>query len=303
MTKVQSGIVRWSVRCIGFVIFGYLLHRIGPENLWRAIRGVQPVYFLAALPVFFFMIGVKTLKMRALLRSPIGFSELFDLNAFGFSIGSITPGRLGEFSKIIFLNRLNVPVAESFAVTLVDRMSDVALMLVCAVGGLFVFFGPPAGWLGVAAVAAATAAAGSLWFSDRVLRKLTWGKLRELVTLEGATIRAFLARVPPGVWAAAAALTVAYLGLYFLQMWILAKGLNLPITYVQTTMAISASAVPAILPISVFNVGPRDAVLAAIFSRMGWGAENGVALSTLILALFLVNGCFGLLFVPRETRP
>lgn len=246
------------------------------------------------------MIGVKTLKMRALMRSPLKFSELYYLNAFGFSVGSITPGRLGEFSKIIFLSRSGIPISESFTVTLIDRMSDVGGMIVCAVAGATVFFGVTAGWIGGFAALAGAAAALALWYSDRLARRITWGKLRELVDLEGQAIRAYVRNLTADKWGITLALTVFYLGLYFLQMWILARGLHLPISYVQTTMAISASAVPAILPISVFNVGPRDAVLAAIFSRMGWGAEGGLALSTLILALFLVNGLFGLFFLPRK---
>lgn len=300
MTTGRARIVRWAVRCIGFVIFGVLLYRIGPGKIWESVSSVQPVYFFAALPVFFLMIGVKTLKMRVLMRSPMKFSELYDLNAFGFSVGSITPGRLGEFSKIIFLSRAGITVSESFTVTLIDRMSDVAGMILCAAAGMYVFFGPAAGWIGGITALACAAAAMALWYSDRLSRRLTWGKLRELVEIEGQAVRAYVRNLTPDRWGMTLVLTLLYLGLYFFQMWILSRGLHLPITYVQTTMAISASAVPAILPISVFNVGPRDAVLAAIFSRMGWGAEGGLALSTLILALFLVNGIFGLFFLPRR---
>lgn len=296
----RTAVTRWGVRCIGLVIFAYLLHLIGPAKIWRTIRGIQPVYFAAALPIFFVMIGVKTVKMRLLMRHRLGFSELYDLNAFGFSAGSITPGRLGEFSKIIFLSRFGVPVSESFAVTLIDRLSDVALMMVCAVAGMYVFFGAAAGRIAAAVLILLGAAGMVLWYSDRILKRVTWGNLRELLTIEGAAIRAYVRTVRGELWGLTVVLTMVYLGFYFLQMWIVAKGLNLPITYVQITMAISASAVPAILPISFFNVGPRDAVLAAIFSKMGWGAEGGLALSTLILFLFLVNGIFGLFFLPRR---
>lgn len=300
MTQTQSRVVRWAVRCIGFVIFGYLLHKIGPAKLWRTIRSVEPIYFFMALPIFFAMIGVKTLKMRFLMRHPMRFSELYDLNAFGFSVGSVTPGRLGEFSKIIFLSRFGVPVSESFAVTLIDRLSDVIGMIVCAVFGLYIFFGDVAGRIGLTVVVGVAAAGLILWFSDRILRQILWGKLKELVELEGGAIRSYVRQVPYVIWELTLGCTVLYLGLYFLQMWILARGLHLPISYIQTTMAISASAIPAILPISVFNVGPRDYVLTKIFENMGWGAEGGLALSTMILFLFLVNGIFGLFFIPRR---
>ncbi len=300
MTRSQSHAVRWAVRCIGFVIFGYLLHKIGPDKLWQTIRSVEPVYFFVALPIFFAMIGVKTLKMRYLMRHRLPFSELYDLNAFGFSVGSVTPGRLGEFSKIIFLSRFGVPVSESFAVTLIDRLSDVIGMIVCAVFGLYIFFGDVAGHIGVTVVLFVVAAGTVLWFSDRILRRILWGKLKELVELEGAAIRSYIRQTSVDIWGLTLGCTAVYLGLYFLQMWILARGLHLPISYIQTTMAISASAVPAILPISVFNVGPRDYVLTKIFENMGWGAEGGLALSTMILFLFLVNGIFGLFFIPRR---
>lgn len=303
MMRSRSEILRWGVRCTGFVILGYLLHRIGPEKLWRTVSSVKPLYFAAALPIFFVMIWVKSVKMRALMKSPMKLSDIYFLNAFAFSLGSITPGRLGEFSKIIFLSRRGIALSESFSVTLIDRLADVAGMVSLAVCGLYVFFGTTAGWAGAAAAAAIFLFALSLWFSDQMLRRITRGKLKEWVELEGDAIRSYIRSLSLKAWTATFVLTMGYLGFYFLQMWILAKGLDLPIGYIQTAMAISASAVPAILPISVFNVGPRDAVLAAIFSRMGWGAENGVALSTLILGLFLLNGLFGLFFLPRRAAP
>ncbi len=294
--------MRWAVRSIGFVIFAYLLHRIGPEKIWNTILSVHLGYFAAALPIFFLMIGVKSIKTQILLKTPVSLRDLYRLNAFGFSVGSITPGRLGEFTKVIFLSNHHVPVAEAFSATLIDRLSDVILMMICAVAGVCVFFSPAAGWAAVAALAGLVVAALALWFSDKLLRRVTTGRLRDLIDIEGHAIRSFIQTVPVRVWLSVSALTVAYLGLYFLQMWILARGLHLPISYVQTTMAISAAAVPAILPISVFNVGPRDAVLASIFRNMGWGGDKGVALSTLILVLFLMNGVFGLFFLPRRKQ-
>lgn len=300
MTSLRAGMLRWAVRCIGFLIFGYLLYRIGPGKLWNTLAAVRPVYFALALPIFFVMIWVKTVKMRTLMRTDVALADLYRMNAFAFSIGSLTPGRLGEFSKIIFLSRMGIPISESFSVTFVDRLSDVGLMIVCALFGLYTFFGPVAGWLGLLVVILFSLGAFALWFSDRLLLRVTWGKWREIIEQEGASIRSYLRSLRGPTWAWTLAWTLVYLDFYFLQMWILALGLKLPVNYIQTTMAISCSAIPAILPISVANIGPRDAVLAAIFMRMGWGAEGGVALSTMILALFFMNGVFGLIFLPRK---
>ena len=298
-----SRFFRWGVRCIGFVIFGYLLYRIGPGKLWQTIGSVRPVYFIAAFPIFFVMIWVKSVKMQFLMRRRLSLRQVYGLNAFAFSVGSLTPGRLGEFSKIVFLSKAGVPVAESFSVTFIDRVSDVVIMIVCAVFGLFTFFGPAAGGAGLLALIVIGIAGLVLWFSDRVLRKIVRGNWRGLVELEGAAIRAYIRGIPMRVWSLTMAFTLIYLGLYFFQMWILSKGLNLPISYFQTTMAVSAAAIPAILPISVGNIGPRDAILAEIFRRMGWGAAGGFALATLILALFLTNGIVGLFFFPRREGP
>lgn len=300
MTETRARCVRWAVRCIGFIIFAYLLHRIGPDKLWNAISTLRPVYVAAALPIFFIMIWVKTVKMRILMRTPIRLGGLYGLNAFAFSVGSLTPGRLGEFAKIAFLSKSGVAVSESFAVTLIDRISDVGIMILCALGGLYVFFGAAAGWTGLAVVLLLAAGSIVLWYSDRMLLKITAGKWRELVEREGRAVRSYVQGVSWKIWGCTMVLTLAYLGLYFLQMWILARGLSLPITYVQAAMAISCAALPAILPISIGNIGPRDAVLAAIFARLGWGAESGVAFSTVILALFLANGIFGVMFVPKK---
>ena len=62
MSNPQRRWMRWAVRSIGFVIFAYLLHRIGPGKIWDTIRSVQIGFFAAALPIFFLMIGVGLLR-------------------------------------------------------------------------------------------------------------------------------------------------------------------------------------------------------------------------------------------------
>ena len=228
MDSSGSRIFRWSIRCIGFLIFGYLLHRIGPDKLWQTIRSIRPLYFLAAFPIFFVMIGVKSVKMQYLMRHRLSFRQVYGLNAFAFSVGSITPGRLGEFSKIVFLSKAGIPVAESFSVTFIDRISDVCIMIICACFGLFTFFGPAAGAAGLLGFVAVGIAGIIFWFSDRILRRVVRGKWRDLVELEGNAIRAYIRQIPIQLWGLTLAFTLMYLGLYFFQMWILSKGLHLP---------------------------------------------------------------------------
>lgn len=293
---------RWMIRSIGFVIFGILIHRIGPSKLWGTILSVDLYSFLMAIPIFFIMMFVKTIKMRGLMRTPFSLRRLYSLNAFTFSVGSITPGRIGEFSKIIFLSRFGISVTESLSVTLIDRFMDVFLMICCAAAGMFVFFGPTQGWIGVVVVISVALLMLGLLFSDRVMTFLIRGKWMEIVRTEGRGARSYIYNLPWSVWFSAGGLTILYLGLYFLQMWVLVQSLDIPgsVGYTHMAMAVSTSAMPAILPISIGNIGPRDAILILIFSRMGWGAENGMAFGILILALFLMNGLFGLFFFPRQ---
>jgi uncharacterized membrane protein YbhN (UPF0104 family) len=82
-----------------------------------------------------------------------------------------------------------------------------------------------------------------------------------------------------------AAATVAAYGLMFVQCWLIARSLGIPLGLGAVAGLMALANLAAFLPISILGVGTRDAVLVALFAHLGLPAEQAVALSFGFLVL------------------
>ena len=88
----------------------------------------------------------------------------------------------------------------------------------------------------------------------------------------------------------------------FIQWYIIAKSLAIPISLFFTFAIMSISRLFSFLPISFSGIGTRDAALIFLFSLLGLDNELAVAYSLLIfIIIYLFNGFFG--FVTWLLRP
>lgn len=300
---------RWALRLIGVVLFAYFLHRIGLERLGIIMKAIHPGLFLLAVPIFFVMLAVKAIKIQTMLAVPVEFAYLFRVNAFSFSIGAFTPGRLGEFTKIVYLTRAGVPRASAILATLIDRIQDVFFLYVWALVGVFHFFGAGAGAAGLALLVLGLLACGSLLKSGRSILRFVPARWREMLETEWDNLARSLRELGWRPLAVSAAWTILYLGIYFFQMWLVAQSLRIhDLDYFSISLMIAAGSLTALLPISIAGVGSRDAVLILLFQQYAWSGHHervelqglAVAFSTLILFLFILNGLSGLCFSPDK---
>jgi uncharacterized membrane protein YbhN (UPF0104 family) len=96
--------------------------------------------------------------------------------------------------------------------------------------------------------------------------------------------------------------TVVFWGVWFLWMYLCVIALRLDIPFFYMCACAAMAMVFSLLPITVAGVGTRDAAFILLLGQIGIAREESLALSSLILAVFLVN-CGVLYIVSMVLKP
>ena len=286
-------------RLIGLAILGLLLLRLDLGFTLKMLADVRLGDVFSALTMLPILFGLKTWRWQKLLRMQgitYRFRDSFLAFMAGIFLGLITPGRLGEMGKALYLRQdMGVPISEGLASVLMDRVFDLYTILVVGFAGLIWFrLLPP--WT-LAVIMVCMLGALLLPFALLSERLANYGlSIIAVLPFTGKAVswsREAIARfqdalrplLTPGLMIPFV-LTLAAYALFFGQVKVLAVALGLKIGMPYLAVSLSVAGVITLLPISFAGLGTRDAVLIALLSPLGPSPEQTVAFSTLF---FLVS--------------
>jgi uncharacterized protein (TIRG00374 family) len=256
---------------------------------------------LSVVLVFPF-IAIKTWRWQIILRDlgmELPFGTAYRLYSVGLAAGSFTPGQSGDAIKAWYLRDMGYPLGAALVSIVLDRLFDVALLLLLAAGGLLFLGTDFAGELPALLVLLGGTAVALLVLSlpgwrtrlfDFALKIVLRRKARRQgdTTLEAEENQA-VQRLRPVNFLPVFGSTLLGTGLALFRVWLLALALDLNLTLLQVVAVSSLATAVSLVPISVGGIGTRDVTLVGILSKLGYAREKAVSLSTLILLLNLVN--------------
>jgi uncharacterized membrane protein YbhN (UPF0104 family) len=119
-----------------------LVHKIDPHNLKMAFLNAQFRYIFLAFILVIPNIYVQFLKWRYLLRlakpEVTNFEASSSLFA-GFALGFVTPGRIGEFGRALFID--NCSRTQVVGLAMIDKLFAMLVVLVAGAFGLLFLVG------------------------------------------------------------------------------------------------------------------------------------------------------------------
>lgn len=306
--------VGW-LRLFGPLLLVVLLLRLDFEQLYVTLSRANLAWVLASFALIVPLIALKTVRWQGILRAqaieyPFGpalvayFASMF--------IGFLTPGRVGEFTKALYVwhdcqsSERPVSFGWAFSGVIADRLFDLGVVMVVsilAVAGLYI---SRVEWaILVGSVVFAGIALG-LFLADYsyawMLRVVTgFGRKRFVekifalkgVQTAGKTLtetRLGLRQLQGMHLLAAVSLTVLAYLLYFLQCYWLALALNLPLSYALVSYAVALGGLVTLLPLSISGLGTREAVITLYLGQWGVPAEAALGFSLLVFAVFYLGG-------------
>jgi glycosyltransferase 2 family protein len=131
-------------------VVAIILWRVPVGALWSALRDLNGQWLWPALAAALGALAIRTIKWKLLLQaggSPTSTSVAMRSLFGGFALGVVTPGRLGEFGRYLF-----IPEAERSKVVslnVLDRFLDSWSVATFAILSLFLAGRRPAGMIAV----------------------------------------------------------------------------------------------------------------------------------------------------------
>lgn len=272
--------VRICLQCIGLLIvvricfkldWGLFLSQIAGANIWHI-----SVAILLLIP----FMGLKILRWNYLLHiigvryALIPMCQCYLAGGF---LSLVTPGRLGEFAKALYLHRdFGVPFWRGMSTVMVDRMFDVGILFVSCF--LFVqMYLLPVIYVRISQVAAAGTVLVALlllvppvrnWLLRIALRR---SRIRRFVEGRRVLLQDMFDALRHMAMRDSFVLCLLSIASYmclFLYAWAIGRGLGIQISFVESSFFVVVGNIAALLPISIGGLGPREQTMKELFTRI-----------------------------------
>jgi glycosyltransferase 2 family protein len=293
----------WALRLIGLALLGVLLARVDARLVVATLRQADPGLVALSIALIVPLIGVKTVRWQLILAAQgVRYAWWPALLAYFGSlfIGFLTPGRLGEFVKAVHVQQdCAAPLPLALASVLADRLFDLYALLVVGLAALLALPAAAAyakaGLIGVLALSALPLV---LFLNPQVFgwaqrRVVGWGRIGVLLFGPEGWITTVHVGLRSLTWPAllvATLLTVAAYVLFFIQAYLLALALGLPVGFGPVTYAVALGSLITLLPISISGLGTREATMIAYLGTVNVVAAAALGFSLLVFVTFYLGG-------------
>ncbi|MBU3925549.1 flippase-like domain-containing protein [Patescibacteria group bacterium] len=292
---------------IGLIIFAIILSKTNLEGIFQNIKNINPLYLILAM-----LMTIPTLFNKALCWNYIkrkqgikyNLKDSFLMYCSGIYIGLITPGRIGEITKAIHLKKDGHSMGKSLVSTVIDRLSDFAfLLLFLFVGSLFLItiFQKQVLILILGIILSIAIFLIALkfdlikWVINKLFNKLVPKKYQKSWKLNFQDFINDLKSYKLKHYLVILFITTFSWIFYYLQMFILAKGVGIDIPILYLAIIVTIAGLITLIPISISGIGTRDATLLALFIPFAITTEQIIAFSVLILLMSLFAAFVGLI--------
>ena len=292
----------------GIALFAVILTRIDLHKVIGAFRNFSGYYILYALGIMFLFTLVKSLRWRAIVALQgmnVSKGRSFRIYASALYLGVVTPGRVGDFAKSLYLINKGLSTGKALFSSLLDRLFDIIFLVVIGYVSLLFFPGIFKNQLLLSSLlfAVVIVLAGTIFFRrdilHRLARKFIGGTVPSrfkdgLQTITSDTLDE-LGHLDARRSIMISLLTFAAWVLHYSFFIMASRALGMDIPIAVLAGSISASIFVSLLPISLLGLGTRDMVLILIFSRYGLSREAAVSFSFTFVLVYLIMGVIGLI--------
>ncbi len=278
-----------------------LFATFGVRAILATVARADPWAVTAAMALTVPALLIRSLRWKILLGrdgANLSYGEVTAAFAYAVFVGTPTPGRIGEFYKIVHLRNRGLPVGRALASVLLDRLLDVAMLVVVGAGAIALLLGGDHTWTGTAILggfvlailgARALACGTPGEVLGRLLAPVTPTALARRVTAVRGDLCAALDDLGPREHLLAVLLTVLGWSVNYVAGWLLARSIGLPLTVVDVAGVSAVGSLVSLLPISVMGAGTRDLAVVALLAAYGVGRTEALAFSTLLLGFLVVT--------------
>jgi len=269
------------LRLTGLIILLYILSTLEYKKLFAVLLNINVIYLFAYMLFYYMFFWVKVVRFSYILKF-YGYKPSFS-NLLGATIesqyfGFITPSRVGESIKIIYLqDRENIPKRVSTLAYLYDRFQDLYFMAFMGILSFIFILKLP---INTYLIIFALSMLFLFFFKNRFIKTIaTKFKIENITYLNlKSDLYLFFQNC------------IIYL-FYFLQYYCLALSLGVDINFFYLSAVTVIGALASLIPLSISGLGIRESIFIFYLLKVGVGKESAFLIS------FLDNFGFTILFI------
>jgi len=293
---------QYSIKAIGLILLLVILAKVDLTQVFACLRSSHPLYLIPVVLMIFPQIALRSLRWQRLMAQQgiaCSFRAAQMFYFAGIYIGLITPGRVGELVKCVFLKQNRIAgITQSLPSVLLDRLLDLYVLGLLAWWALYK--------MNLLPIDSWAAAFTAIIFSILPWLLLKWAKKTSRVA---SIFNGGLKRWAPGwqePWrnfidgsrdllsprlAESVMLTVLSYAIYFGQVCLIGQAVDLPISCVNIAMVTAVGILVGYAPVTIAGLGTREATLIFLFGQYGIPAENALSFAFLYNLVYII--CIG----------
>lgn len=277
---------------LGITILIIIIYNLDINSLYLTIREFKLIYIIPLLLLYIIMHLISAVNMQFLLnpgKIKIAVLKLFRYILVSFSLGQISPGRIGEFSLFLFLKKEGASLGLSSAAVLIDRIITVILLGLFAIIGFPLFFNIEQSFrlsLIIVVVITLILLCIILLFSNTVrnsLKTLIPKPIRIKFTGFSRILRRYF-KEDIRYTTYNSILTIPKIAVSALILHFILIGLDTHVSFPYVFIIYVISAIISMIPITISGLGIKEGISIVLFQQIG--VEAVVAGSAMLLWLF-----------------
>ncbi len=270
----------------------------GPAKVWAVLSKADLRFAAAAIALAIPMALIKGLRWEILLHGydiDLGFRESTGMYATGMIFSAVTPGRVGDMVKIILLMKKGSSVGRAIACNILDRLYDVAFVVLAGYAGMWYFSGHFTSQLYIVNIIFLIAIALSFLFvlKRHLIKRLA---IRLIPAQYRSAVRESWNEIIGSFWENQKTrilplilLTIVFWFVQLFAIYLCGLAIGLDVSFVYLSACAVVATVLSLMPITVAGVGTRDAVFILVLGQIEIAREESLALSSVVLAVYLLN--------------
>ncbi|MEW7280012.1 lysylphosphatidylglycerol synthase transmembrane domain-containing protein [Aquimarina sp. 2201CG1-2-11] len=281
--------IGYWVKFIGFLLLFFLIYKIGWKETIASIQKISFHHFLISLLILWVAFYLKSVRWRVISISygiPLNNYRAFKVFFIGLFLANITPGRLGDFGRLLYIKDVLPNQKVGWASLIMDRIFDLICLLLFSLVALFYY---------------------QLNFTILKLPKndgsiLFWISGVILFAIFILIFRRKFIKIISPWWEAFNSHDLGYaksFGSFFLTCLsmsliygvfnYIAFSMGLQIDHLGLFLGTFILGILTLLPISILGIGVRETSLVIIFKLYGLPAQDAIALSLIIFLIQLIS--------------
>lgn len=287
---------------IGIVIFILIISRLDLHELILVLNDINYFYLFLGFLLSFPILTIKVYRWNYLMKKQninYSFKDSFLMYGTGMYIGIITPGRLGELSKIAFLKKNN-SLGKSTVSVVVDRLTDLIFLLFFGYFGFFLFFSLFKNLILILTLILVFSLILLITFLKTNIIKFLLKKMLNLI-IPAKYQKSWKINFQDFInelkiyklknYLFIFLITAFSWFIYYFQTYLLAKSIGINnLSFLFISIAVTIAGLVTLLPISILGIGTRDVTLIGLFNAFSINQETTVSFSFLILLIGILTG-------------